>query len=394
MIGRKTPPLVEVEDIRPKGFDDYEVRLGDVMRGERATFGKSLLDVQRELKIKASYIAAIENADTSAFESPGFIAGYVRSYARYLRLDPEWAYDTFCKETGFATAHGMSAAASSPKIAKTNAQVNNLNRDPFEDPNAPFVPLGEGFMSRIEVGAIGSSLVLLALIAAIGYGGWSVLQQVQKVQFTPIEQAPDIVANIDPLASDDPTAFGPVDMVSPQTDALDRLYRPQALDVPVLVARDAPISTIDPSSVGAFPIQTSRSEAVIPPLLDALPQPLPVQVLNAEAPEVVLFAIQPTWVRVQAADQSILFEKILDAGEEYVVPSMETPPVLRAGNSGSLYFKVNGEPLGPAGAGSSTIKNVTLSPDALTQGYTLADPEKDKLLFDLINIAEADRTTQ
>ncbi len=27
-------------------------------------------------------------------------------------------------------------------------------------------------------------------------------------------------------------------------EALDRLYRPQALDVPVLVARDAPISTL------------------------------------------------------------------------------------------------------------------------------------------------------
>ncbi len=42
-----------------KGFDDYELKLGDIMRGERATLGKSLLDVQRELRIKASYISAI-----------------------------------------------------------------------------------------------------------------------------------------------------------------------------------------------------------------------------------------------------------------------------------------------------------------------------------------------
>ena len=62
----------------PKGFDDYELTLGDVMRGERATLGKSLLDVQRELRIKASYISAIENCDPSAFDTPGFIAGYVR----------------------------------------------------------------------------------------------------------------------------------------------------------------------------------------------------------------------------------------------------------------------------------------------------------------------------
>ena len=90
----------------------YDLRLGDLMRGERATLGKSLLDVQRELKIKAAYIAAIENCDPTAFETPGFIAGYVRSYARYLHMDPEWAFATFCAESNFQTSHGMSSGAS------------------------------------------------------------------------------------------------------------------------------------------------------------------------------------------------------------------------------------------------------------------------------------------
>ena len=41
---------------RPKGFDDFELKLGDTLRGERATLGKSLVEVQNELKIKAAYI--------------------------------------------------------------------------------------------------------------------------------------------------------------------------------------------------------------------------------------------------------------------------------------------------------------------------------------------------
>ncbi len=114
MIGRRSNPSTPKVD-KPKGFDDFEVRLGDVMRGERATLGRSLLDVQRELKIKATYIAAIENCDVSAFESQGFVAGYIRSYARYLGLDPEWAYEKFCAEAGFAPTHGMSQAASAPR---------------------------------------------------------------------------------------------------------------------------------------------------------------------------------------------------------------------------------------------------------------------------------------
>jgi len=40
MIGRKIrTPMVEAD--KPKGFDAFELRLGDLMRGERATMGKS-----------------------------------------------------------------------------------------------------------------------------------------------------------------------------------------------------------------------------------------------------------------------------------------------------------------------------------------------------------------
>ena len=108
MIGRRNPPKDAGADAPlTRGFDDFDLRLGDIMRGERATLGKSLLDVQRELKIKATYIAAIENTDPTAFETPGFIAGYVRSYARYLELDPEWAFATFCREADFTTVSGL-----------------------------------------------------------------------------------------------------------------------------------------------------------------------------------------------------------------------------------------------------------------------------------------------
>ena len=104
--------------IRPKGFDDFELKLGDTLRGERATLGKSLVEVQNELKIKAAYISAIENCDPLAFDTPGFVAGYVRSYARYLNLDPDEVYIKFCSESGFATVHGMSDKASATKAGK------------------------------------------------------------------------------------------------------------------------------------------------------------------------------------------------------------------------------------------------------------------------------------
>src|SRR6056297_2157809 len=107
MILRRSSRNKHAEEDVSLGFDSFELRLGDVMRGERATMGKSLLDVERELRIKASYIAAIENCDPDAFDTPGFIAGYVRSYARYLGMNPDEVFEIFCQESGFSVAHGM-----------------------------------------------------------------------------------------------------------------------------------------------------------------------------------------------------------------------------------------------------------------------------------------------
>lgn len=385
MIGRKQPPVEAEKSEEPRGFDSFELRLGDIMRGERATLGKSLLDVQRELKIKATYIAAIENADPTAFETPGFVAGYVRSYARYLGLDPEWAYQQFCQEGQFATVHGMSPVASGPKAAAKAQKPAGKSGDPLANPNVSFVPQGEALLARIQPGAIGSSLVLVALMGALGYGGWSALKEIQKVRMAPVEQAPNVVAELDPLnqatapVAEDASGTSLVAAATPE--ALDRLYRPQALDVPVLEARDGPISVLRPETVGilapppqpAQPVQTAELDPV-----EAEAAESPVKVLADAAPEVVVFALRPAWVRVSGADGTVLFEKILDAGESYVVPATEDAPSLRAGNSGSVYFAVNGETYGPAAPGAQVVKNVTLAADSLKQGYTVADLTADQ----------------
>ncbi|MDF0594548.1 helix-turn-helix domain-containing protein [Psychromarinibacter halotolerans] len=390
MIGRRTaPPPGESNEAQggPRGFDDFEVRLGDVMRGERATLGKSLLDVQRELKIKASYIAAIENADPSAFETPGFVAGYVRSYARYLQLDPEWCYARFCEEGHFEVTHGLSPKASSPKTRKPEGAVRGtVSADPFKNPNTPFTPHSEGILSRIEPGALGSLTVLALLVAGLGYGGWSVLQQMQRVQLTPVDQTPGVVADLDPLA---PATTLPetesAGLEPPPADALDRLYRPQALEVPVLTARDGPIATLDPRNSSNFagfvsedpaPLETpevAQIEKPVPTASTPVADASTVKVVEDVAPAVVMFAVSPSWVRVSSADGTILFEKILDAGEKYVLPQTEEAPQLRAGNAGSVYFVVAGETYGPAGPGGGVVKNIAMGAEDLASTYKVAD---------------------
>lgn len=387
MIGRRFRPAApEVEG--PKGFDDFDLRLGDLMRGERATMGKSLLDVQRDLKIKATYIAAIENADVSAFEAPGFIAGFVRSYARYLGMDPDQAFAKFCREANFQVAHGMSQAASSASMTARRARLDET-RDMIASPAVAFGPARESWLSRIEPGAMGSFAVLAALIGALGYGGWSILQEVQRVQLAPVDQAPVVVAEIDPLGNVKPVAeLAPApEQVAANTpagvtaDPLSRVSQPQALAVPILTSRDGPIAAINPRDSGTV-VEVAANEPATP-LAEG------VQVVADAKPGVELLAVRPSWVQVAAADGTVLFEKILDAGERYTVPPLQDAPVLRSGNSGSVYFLVNGQTFGPAAPGANVVKNVALSADSLTQTYAAADLTGDADLAEFLNVADA-----
>ncbi len=404
MIGRKHSKSVD-EVVEPKAFDDFELRLGDVMRGERATMGKSLLDVQRELRIKAAYIAAIENCDPDAFDTPGFIAGYVRSYARYLGMNPDQAFDTFCQESGFSVAHGMSAEASVIKKSKRAPNTaRNGDMDIFNRPSTPFVPAGESIFSRIEPGAVGSSLVLIALISAIGFGGYSVLQEVQRVQVAPAEQTPVVLSDLDPLdgvlaaipASDDETAL-PDGIDLERAEALDRLYRPDALDMPVLVARDAPISTLDPRTIGNFaqlsspepePEADSLSESLFaqiktPENATVVENPVPI-VSKDPGPALRMVAVRPAWVRVSAADGTVILETIMEPGDTWDAPVGDAPATLRTGESGAIYFALSGEYYGPVGETGTITSNLPLEVDALKATYDVADLSADDALATMV----------
>ena len=416
MIGRKTTRKSENEPdiVEPKGFDDFDLRLGDIMRGERATMGKSLLDVQRELRIKASYIAAIENSDPSAFDTPGFIAGYVRSYARYLGMEPDASFAAFCAESGFSVAHGMSAAASGVKKSPREERAARADRDPFTMPSTPFVPGTDSLFSQIEPRAVGSTLVLLALIGGIGYGGWAVLKEVQQVQLAPVEQAPIVLSDLDPLAEATRSTASEslASAEAPSTEALDRLYRPQALDVPVLVARDAPISTLDPQSGGMYAgnlpqIQTASAEPymadpfasglapdgqIIATALDAAVrsvnergEAMP-QVVGPKGSALQIVAVRPSWVRVRAADGSVIFEGTMQPGETWEAPLTEEAPTLRTGNSGAIYFAMNEKFYGPVGDSGAVTSNLPLAIASLQETFLPADISADE---GLVRYAEA-----
>lgn len=384
------------------GFDDFEVRLGDLMRGERATLGKSLLDVQRELHIRATYVAAIEAGDLSAFEAQSFVAGYVRSYARYLGMDADWCFKKFCAETGFAVSSDLQRALSPTKLDVPVTRDFNTGMLGRTNMGANSEPI----WARLNIHALGSVSVLAALVIVLGYGGWKVLQEVQRVNLVPADQPPAVLADLDPVMSGAVPRMGEGDgpairlgdvaqvgVLEPDLQvtggaALDaqgvvRVYRPEALEAPVMVARDGPIAAINPRPADPVVPAIDTSDAVLAALSGD------VRVTTDGPPVVEVLAVRPSWVRVRAADGTVLFEKVLDAGERYIVPASEEAPILRAGNSGSVYMLVNGQPFGPMAPGAQVVDQIQLSADAVTERFTLADLSGDADLRNIVEVARA-----
>jgi cytoskeletal protein RodZ len=61
------------------------------LRDARVTAGLSVVDVERDTRINRTYIEAIESGRFTDLPAPVYARGFVRSYARYLGLDPEAA---------------------------------------------------------------------------------------------------------------------------------------------------------------------------------------------------------------------------------------------------------------------------------------------------------------
>ena len=380
-----------------RGFDSYEVQLGDELRGERATLGKSLLDVQRDLRIKASYIAAIENCDVAVFPNQGFVAGYVRSYARYLKLDSESVFQRFCEESSFGGVNaGLTAQKKSSGKIVASGPVKVAKDDPLLKPLRPAQDYRPGLTERVSISAIGSVLVLMVLLVGLGYGGMSVLRSIQRVEIVPVDQRPETLSEIgsieNPIGDGEEIALTTVGApaTAPSDLDLSRLYQPRELEVPVLESRDGPILDIDPDSTGLLASVSAPSVAGPPGLeqvdgyVDAQRR---LQVAEAQPqvreevafPVVNVVARQPAWVRIYLADGNVLFEKILQTGETYTLPLDVEAPLLRAGNSGSVYLLVNDAAYGPVGRGTSVAKNVSLVPTDIAVAFAQVQELPDEI---------------
>jgi len=391
--------------MRLRGYDEYEVTLGDQMRGERACLGKTIQDAERDLRIKAHVIRAIEDCDLDNFPNDSVVAGYVRSYARYLGLDAEDCYRRFCAESGFRSPVSSFIVADQAAddrglkniVAAGAALGSGLTQSRFAVKPAP-----ARLSAKVSLGGLTSTLAMLGLVAGLGYGGYALLQDIQRVGFTPLPEAPEVVAET-PLIAPPTVETGMLrrpDAQAYQGGGALAAIMPAETPPPVLPPRDGPISAIDPATSGVFsaPILVAAAEAAEAPATEltaetaigtgvtpaagetiamvvAVTEGAGVTSAPAGPPKIAIHATDTAWIRVRDGDAAVVFEGTLAAGGRFELPDRIAAPRMRAGNAGAVYVLIDGAPYGPVGSSDHVLKNFSLVASDVTSQVPQASSE-------------------
>jgi cytoskeleton protein RodZ len=63
--------------------------IGEALRDARRRQGRTLAEAAAETRVRETYLAALEEEDFTALGGDIYAKGFIRSYARFLRIDPE-----------------------------------------------------------------------------------------------------------------------------------------------------------------------------------------------------------------------------------------------------------------------------------------------------------------
>ena len=95
--------------------------LGNTLSRARRARAITLEDVERDTHVSRRYLQALENEDFSIFPAPVYARGFLRTYARYLGLNPEELLRVF------PTADLIVDITPLPSVSRPPEQLINVN---------------------------------------------------------------------------------------------------------------------------------------------------------------------------------------------------------------------------------------------------------------------------
>jgi cytoskeleton protein RodZ len=380
-MARRKLRIDTVAEVEPTLTDaaggDGAIRgVGATLRDARERRGWSIADVSQQLRIRAPVLEAMEAGSFEKLPNGAYALGFVRSYADFLGLDRD-------------------------EIARrVKAEAAALNaRTELVFPK----PLSEGRMPS------GIVLIVSLALAIGGYGLWyyrSAKVQVEppRVDAVPQRLAAQAEAPKSPRDAEAATvAPPPAPSVKPDT-ALAPAEAPAAspmASAPAPASAPTPTPAAAPPSpppVAAAPAPVASTPSDSAPQVAALPAaraPAPAAAATNTQPEakpaatpkqfgetdgssrILMKATADSWVQVRDHAGTVVFSRILRAGDIYAVPN-RPGLTLYTGSAGALAITVDGKSAPAIGKIGFTERNVALDPERLLAGTAVVDTSKPR----------------
>lgn len=390
--------------VEPNEFidDRNEDGVAALLRRRREELGRDVPTVARQLRIRAVYIAAIEEGRLQDLPGTAYAVGFVRAYADYLGLDGNSIVGDYRDE-----------------LARRSRQ------------NQLIWPVDQVEHKHFPGGIV---LVVCLLVAGAVYGGWYFASQPGGTGIDLIDQVPEFMKK-QTSGGDTEGPTAPVEETSGQSGAVTPpATQPTNADdsgaTPASAqASQAPAAVPVPAALPTAPATTALSDATtVPPAAvpvpatpdsaaatipaapavpaagqpaieeeasvpDATPEPQPLDPAGntqtatvdpqaeagaeadlpadvAAAPvatpgkRIVLRATKDSWVEIFDAKEEVVLQRILRAGETFAVPDL-AGLTMNTGNAGGVVIELDGKARPSLGSVGVVKRGVKLDPVSL-----------------------------
>ncbi|CAN7289386.1 helix-turn-helix domain-containing protein [Massilia sp. LjRoot122] len=295
---------------------------GKTLQSQREAMGWSVEQVADQLKLAPRQVVALEAGDYASLPSPAVTRGFVRIYAKLLKIDP----------APLVAKIEMNMPAEA--LAGATASVPRREQRPTSFSQSRF-PIG-GKRSKLPVGLIAGALVLVAAGAALWHFGLIPGSRPQEADTGTVLETPV-------LAPAAPNGAAPA--------AQDPLLNPSvpliSVPAPASEGSAAPATTPPAAAPGSAPATTTPAAPATPAAtlaapVTAVPAAPAAAPAAAGANALVLNVREDAWIGVRPAGggKPLIWREVKAGSTETV--DVAGPVTLTVGNPGGVTATLRG----------------------------------------------------
>lgn len=298
--------------------------VGADLRLARQRLGWELSALAARLRIRQSYLEAIEEGRIDDLPGNAYAVGFLRTYAAAIGLDADEIARRFRAEV---------------------ADVNTVTKLVFPAP----VP---------ERGVPALAVVLVGLVIVIGgYAAWYQFGGSRQAGVESTPAAPARLAAIAPLPAP-PLSAGPTASPTPTENPA-----PPAIVLPTPIP--VPVSTV-PGVIPAAP--AAQPAAAVDPKIAMPDASRSLASLNPDGGRLALRAKAEAWIQLRdKATNAVVLERTLNPGEVLPIPN-RTGLLLTTGNAGGTEVLLDGQATPSLGGDGAVRRGLPMEVDAVRQG--------------------------